>query len=84
MGVKVKVSVTIDRRLLGEAERLAGTRSRSEVFERALGAWVHGQARAALDDAVEAYYRARSEAERREDEQWATIGDDRLRKSAGE
>lgn len=80
MAAKVKVSVTIDQRLLREVERLAGDASRSEVFERALTAWVRGQARAALDRAIETYYLGRSADERREDEDWGAVGDESVRK----
>jgi hypothetical protein len=81
MGAKVKVSVTIERDLLKEVERLSEHKSRSEVFERALRAWVRNQARIALDDAIESYYRSRDAEEREEDERWANLGDDAIRKS---
>ena len=81
MGAKVKVSVTIERDLLKEVERLSEHKSRSEVFERALSAWVLNQARVALDDAIESYYRSHDEDEREEDERWANLGDDAIRKS---
>jgi hypothetical protein len=81
MGTKVKVSVTIERDLLKEVERLSEHKSRSEVFERALSAWVRNQARVALDQAIESYYRSRGADEREEDERWADMGDDAIRKS---
>jgi metal-responsive CopG/Arc/MetJ family transcriptional regulator len=80
MGTKVKVSVTIERELLREVERLSDRKSRSEVFEHALSAWVRNRARVALDHAIEAYYRAQSAEEREEDERWAHLGDDAVRK----
>jgi metal-responsive CopG/Arc/MetJ family transcriptional regulator len=79
MTAKVKVSVTIDRRLLHEVERLAGDASRSEIFERALLAWVRGRARVELDRAIERYYVARSAEEQREDENWSALGDESVR-----
>ena len=79
MGAKVKVSVTIDRALLKEAERLSDDESRSELFERALTAWVRREARIALDHAIESYYRTRTADERNEDEHWAALGDDAVR-----
>jgi metal-responsive CopG/Arc/MetJ family transcriptional regulator len=79
MQAKAKVSVTVDRVLLREIERLAGPMSRSEVFERALAAWVRRRGQAELDLAVERYYRAQSASDRRADEAWAALGDDAAR-----
>jgi metal-responsive CopG/Arc/MetJ family transcriptional regulator len=81
MGTKVKVSVTIERDLLKQVERLSKHGSRSQVFERALSAWVRNRARLALDEAIESYYRSRAADEREEDERWADLGDDAIRKS---
>jgi metal-responsive CopG/Arc/MetJ family transcriptional regulator len=80
MQAKTKVSVTVDRVLLHEAERLAGRMSRSEVFERALAAWVRRRGQADLDRAIEQYYRAQSASERTADETWASLGDDIARR----
>jgi len=76
MRAKVKVSVTVDGALLRRVERLAGPRSRSEVFGHALVAWVRQRAQAELDRAIEAYYREQTAAERRDDETWAGLGDE--------
>lgn len=76
VGTKVKVSVTIERDLLREVERLSGKRNRSAVFAHALSAWVRQRACGGLDDAIEDYYRTRSAEERGEDETWAVLGDD--------
>ena len=38
MAAKAKVSVTVDRALLRDVDRLAGKMTRSEVFEHALTA----------------------------------------------
>lgn len=80
MGAKVKVSVTIERDLLREVERVANHRSRSEIFEHALRAWVRQRASAALDEAIESYYRARGAEEHEEDERWADVGDEVARR----
>lgn len=80
MAAKVKVSVTIERRLLREVERLSGDATRSEIFERALTAWVRARARVALDQAIEAYYLGRGGPEQHEDEDWSTLADDTVRK----
>jgi hypothetical protein len=80
MAAKMKVSVTIDRRVLRDAERLSAGATRSEIFERALSAWVQARSRAALDEAIEAYYRARGTEEVREDEEWSAAGDEIVRK----
>jgi len=79
MEAKAKVSVTVDRALLREVERLAGPMSRSEVFERALAAWVRRRGQAELDQAIEQYYRVRSTSERKADETWASLGDEAAR-----
>lgn len=79
MQAKAKVSVTVDRALLREVERLAGRMSRSEVFERALAAWVRRRGQVELDRAIERYYRAQSASDRTEDETWASLGDDTAR-----
>lgn len=79
MAAKLKVSVTIDQRVLREAERLAGDTTRSQLIERALAAWVRGRARAALDASIEAYYRTRTDDDARDDADWAAAGDEAVR-----
>ena len=79
MSAKAKVSVTVDRVLLRQIDRLAGRTSRSKVFEDALAEWVRRQGKVDLDRAIEVYYRLQSVAERAEDESWATTGDDTIR-----
>jgi hypothetical protein len=81
MRAKAKVSVTVDRGLLREVDRLAGRTSRSRVFEDALAAWVRGKGQVELDRAIERYYRAQTASERAEDEAWASTGDDTVRKA---
>jgi metal-responsive CopG/Arc/MetJ family transcriptional regulator len=78
---KAKVSVTVDRTLLREVDRLAGSMTRSQVFEHALAAWVRRRGQAELDRAIEGYYRSLSAAERREDEGWASLGDEAARRA---
>jgi len=43
---KAKVSVSVDRTLLREADRLAGRMTRSQIFEHALAAWVRQRGQA--------------------------------------
>jgi len=81
MGPKAKVSVTVDRDLLREVDRLAGRASRSRVFGDALAAWIRRKGQVELDRAIERYYRAQSAAERSEDETWASAGDETVRTS---
>lgn len=81
MSAKAKVSVTVDRALLREIDRLAGRDSRSRVFEDALAAWVRRKGQVELDRAIERYYRDQSVAEKADDEAWATAGEDTVRKS---
>jgi metal-responsive CopG/Arc/MetJ family transcriptional regulator len=84
MPSKAKVSVSVDRTLLHQADRLAGRMTRSQVFERALADWVRRRGQAELDQAIERYYRSLSAAERSEDENWASLGDDVLRRGWSE
>jgi len=84
MAAKAKVSVTVDRVLLREVDRLAGDMTRSEVFEHALAAWVRQRGQADLDRAIERYYRSLTAAERREDDEWASLGDEVVRRGWGE
>ena len=79
VAAKAKVSVSVDRTLLREADRLAGRMTRSQIFEHALAAWVRRRGQAELDQAIERYYRSLSAAERREDENWASLGDEMMR-----
>ena len=76
---KTKVSVTVDRSLLREVDRLAGSMTRSQAFEHALAAWVRRRGQAELDRAIERYYRSLSATDRREDEEWASLGDEGVR-----
>ena len=79
MGVKAKVSVTVERELLREVDRLAGRTSRSRVFEDALAEWVRRRGQMELDRGIERYYRAQSVSERAEDEAWASSADDTVK-----
>ena len=76
MPTKAKVSVTISGDLLNEVDRLSGKKSRSQVLEEALSWWVRRQNKAELDRAIEFYYRSLDRSEKREDEEWAGLGDE--------
>lgn len=80
MAAKTKVSVTVDRVLLREADRLASGMTRSQIFEHALAAWVRRRGQAELDQAIERYYRSLTAAEHREDGEWASLGDEAARR----
>src|SRR2546427_1335242 len=84
MAAKATVSVTVDRTLLREVDRLAGEMTRSEVFEHALTAWVRRRGQAELDRAIERYYRSLTAAERREHDEWASLGEEAGRRRWGE
>jgi hypothetical protein len=75
---KAKVSVTVDRSLLRECDRLAGAASRSELFERALRGWLRSVRRRRLEEEIERYYGSRSETDRAEDADWAGLASRRL------
>ncbi|MGH7856267.1 MAG: hypothetical protein ACREQY_02985 [Candidatus Binatia bacterium] len=79
MSTKAKISVTVRSDLLSEIDRLAGSRGRSTVVEEALSWWLRRRKQAALDRAIESYYRALTVSELREDEDWARLGDETIR-----
>jgi metal-responsive CopG/Arc/MetJ family transcriptional regulator len=79
MLAKRKVSVTVQEDLLEEVDRVAGTLSRSAVFEQALVSWLRQRRQADLDQAIERYYRSLNEYESSEDAEWATLGDEIVR-----
>lgn len=79
MRAKQKVSVTVHGDLLRQVDRLAGDMNRSAVFEQALTSWLRHRRQVQLDDAIEAYYRGQTDAERGEDERWTSLGDDTVR-----
>ena len=70
---KAKVSVTVDRSLLRQCERVARGATRSEVFEQALERWLRDVRRKSLEEAVERYYSSLGKAERAEDSEWAGL-----------
>ena len=70
---KAKVSVTVDRSLLRQCDRVARGATRSQVFEQALASWLRNARRKSLEDEVERYYSSLSKAERAEDSEWAGL-----------
>ena len=84
MEAKAKISVTVDRRLLRQADKLGGSMSRSRIFEEALSSWILRKGRADLDRAIESYYQTQSVAERHEDDTWASLGDETVRRGWGD
>ena len=80
MSAKTKISVMVDDTLLREVDKLAHGRKRSEVFANALAAWVRRHRQVQLDQAIEAYYRTQGARERGEDQSWAALGDETVRR----
>ena len=70
---KAKVSVTVDRSLLRQCDRVARGAKRSEVFGQALEGWLRNVRQRSLEEAVERYYASLSQAERTEDSEWAGL-----------
>lgn len=70
---KAKVSVTVERSLLRDCDRVARGSSRSEVFELALARWLREARRKSLEDAIERYYASLGAAERAENAAWAAL-----------
>ncbi len=79
MQAKKKVSVTVPEELLEEVDRVAGSLSRSVVFEQALISWLRQHRQANLDHAIERYYSSLNQDERTEDAAWAALGNDTVR-----
>ena len=71
---KEKVSVTVERSLLRDCDRIAPGASRSEVFEAALTRWLRDRRRQRLEEEIERYYASLRAAERSEDSEWAEFG----------
>ena len=71
---KTKISVTIERSLVRDCDRLARGTSRSEVVEAALARWARERRRASLEEEVERYYASLDSGERQEDAEWAEQG----------
>jgi len=84
MQTKKKVSITVQEDLLEELDRIAGTLSRSAIFEQALVSWLRQRRQGNLDQAIERYYRSLNEAERVEDAEWARLGDQTVREGWAE
>ncbi|MEX1246417.1 MAG: hypothetical protein WEB59_12690 [Thermoanaerobaculia bacterium] len=71
---KTKISVTVERSLVRDCDRLARGTSRSEVVETALARWARDRRRRSLEDAIESYYASLGSGERAEDAEWAELG----------
>lgn len=73
---KSKITVTVSPDLVHQLDRLLKApeaTSRSRLIEEAIRHWLHDQDRKTLDRQTEAYYRALSAAERKEDRQWTRL-----------
>lgn len=73
---KAKVTLSLDQTLLGavdEAVQHDIADSRSAAVEDALRLWTVERQRQRLEREVEAYYRAQTRLERREDRAWTTL-----------
>ena len=81
MRAKKKISVTVQLELLEEVDRIAGTLSRSAVFEQALASWLRQQRKNKLDLEIEHYYKSMTDEEHAEDAEWATLGDESIKEN---
>jgi metal-responsive CopG/Arc/MetJ family transcriptional regulator len=70
---KVKISISIDAALLANVDRYAAAHhvTRSAALERWLGQVSHREKLNRLEEDTAAYYDARTEADRRDDAEWA-------------
>ena len=74
--IKEKVTVSLDPQLVSVVDREVHAHhadSRSAVVEKALRLWWVEQQRLAIEQGTEAYYRSRSQKERREDQAWSRL-----------
>ena len=81
MRAKKKISVTVQLELLEEVDRIAGTLSRSAVFEQALASWLRQQRKNKLDLEIEHYYKSMTDEEHAGDAEWATLGDESIKEN---
>lgn len=78
---KTKVSVSVHTHLLREAQRVAGEMSRSAIFEQALAGWFRQHRQVQLDRAIEDHYQSLKASDKAEDDAWAGVGDETVRRS---
>ncbi len=71
--ITVTLSLDIVRQLDALLETPAESCSRSQLVEEALRQWIERRAQRELERQTEEYYRARSVAEREEDQDWSAI-----------
>lgn len=73
---KVRVTATLDSEMvkaLDRATKRRGLSSRSQALEAALTHWLREQRRREIEGEIEAYYRAQTPAEKREDREWTRL-----------
>jgi len=73
---KSKITVTLSAELVRELDILTGASialSRSELVEEAVQTWLQAHAQKVLEEQTEAYYRSLTDAELKEDQEWANI-----------
>lgn len=81
---KSKITVTLDSDLVRQIDDLLGspeTRQRSRLVEEALRKWLEERTRGEIERQVEDYYRSLSEAERKEDADWARVAARSIRRT---
>jgi len=77
MGRRIKVSLTLDERIVQAVDRVAAKQdrpNRSEVVERALKLWMQELKQLKLAQEIEEYYRSLTPEEIEEDAEWAGLG----------
>jgi hypothetical protein len=63
----------VDSTLVEKVDQLDVDASRSEIVEMALERWLRDRRLESLSNAIEAYYRARTKSEQKDDAEWAAI-----------
>lgn len=75
---KIKVSLTLDEKVLEAVDREASRTprtNRSAFIETVLRGWLDKRQQLALHEEIATYYLGRGASEREEDEAWAELGD---------
>ena len=78
---KIKVSLTLDEKVLHAVDREASRvprSNRSAFIEAALRGWLDQRQQKTLHEEIATYYLQRSASEQQEDEAWAGLGDETI------
>jgi len=84
---RLRVTASLNAGMIKALDELAkrrGLSSRSRALETALSYWLAEQERRRVEEEVEAYYRGRTDTEKREDKEWAAFSSRSLGRLEGD